>query len=206
LYLRFSLVYTSFKFNTHHQLKVFASLNNQKTLNFINFESYFSRWLNSHSLIVNSLYYGLKILTIGNSFFAKEILAINWLNFKYTLADFYFLRFSIFFQDQFSKINENHFKVKLSNSKADILFFTDYFKAQKILTFLKNTPAYLIGLSPSFTNPWEFHYPIPAFSTDLVLQYIWLRILFNLVRITNNHKFYSMKLLWQQSLATFPLN
>ena len=200
LYLRFSFKNTIFFFKPHSHFRLFFNFTTRDNIISLSTSRFFNRWTDTQLFLSNLFFYNFKILSFGNKFLWNEILALNWLSYQ-PIARTSFLPTRTFFFKDFilTSQNERIFSNLLSHG-LEILFIVDAAKHINTVFFFKTLHSFVIGLVPINFNPWEFSYPIPIFSQNLLLQFYFLKLFFNIYYFNQKEKFSLLKQLWIQNL------
>ncbi len=200
LYLRFSFKNIVFFFKPHSHFRLFFNFTTRDNIVSLSTSRFFNRWTDTQLFISNLFFYNFKILSFGNKFLWNEILALNWLSYRSTPRTHFLPTRPFFFKDFIlTSQNERIFSNLLSHG-LEILFIVDAAKHINTVFFFKTLNSFVIGLVPINFNPWEFSYPIPIFSQNLLLQFYFLKLLFNIYYFNQKEKFSLLKQLWTQNL------
>jgi hypothetical protein len=200
LYLRFSYKNTIFFFKPHTNFRLFFNFISRDNVISLNTLRFFNRWSATQSFISNLFFYSFKILTFGNKFVWNEILTLNWLLYKPLPQTTFFPNPSLFIKNFVLTAETEQLFLNLLNQGLEVLFFIDVLKHGNTIFFFKSLKSFVIGLVPININPWEFSYAIPIFNQNLLIQFYFLKLFFNLYYYNQKKRFFWLKHLWVKSL------
>lgn len=192
---------TSF-FNYNHNHQFFFMKDFKKNLIITDTVKFLNRWKNGYNFIFNIYYYSLVSLLFGSFEFKNEILAINWHHSKFDLNFWkYSFIFFIFKTNRFS-LKINHFFNKLSMSDINFFFVSNVFYHYKNIHYMTKFKFFSIGPVNSNLSPWLLSYSLPSFSTNLIIEYFFLKFLILTEKRALYAKYFFSRLNWSQLFFT----
>ncbi len=165
----------SFPVNTvhWHLLTNAYTVNNTAILKY-NLLLLYNRWTNTYWLLWHFFYYRGRLLLFGTSEFKKELLAMNWVNNKYTWEEWTYINYWFIFKtNRYNKHTRLFFK-QLFKLAIYILIFLNFYYHFRLINFLKYQPFITIGLLPLHLTKSFFLLPILVFELNFYLQFYFL--------------------------------
>lgn len=165
----------SFPVNTVH----WHLLTNAYTVNNVVILKYnllllYNRWTNTYWLLWHFFFYRGRLLLFGTAEFKKELLAMNWVNNKYTWEEWTYINYWFIFKtNRYNKHTRLFFK-QLFKLAIYILIFLNFYYHFRLVNFLKYQPFITIGLLPLHLTKSFFLLPILIFELNFYLQFYFL--------------------------------
>jgi len=192
-YLRYTFYSSTFYLKPHTNYRHFFNLNSRVSLFTINYFSFTKKWLNTYLFLFNLFYANLKPIFFGEPLLYKEIKTLNWFFYKNYLFGYpKNFKISNFFS-QAGSFKKDTLSALLPVSSCDIFIILNIKKIMKVSQF---TP-FLLGLTPLNQNPWLLDYPIPVFYQNFLIQYLWLHLLFKILKFSIHIKFSNLINNWK---------
>lgn len=196
-YIDYSYLSTTMYFKPHSNFRLFYQAYTNRDLQVTNLSTQYTRWVNTYNLLFNLFYNRLLLLTFGPKTLKTELISLNWAaqtsDFQLFLATApaFWLSDSVFGSDTtlaFERLK------RLNPTSALVL---DVGVHKKSLYYLKSQSIFTIGLIPVNQNPWEVSYPIPALSTNLFVQYYFIKLLIFIKQTAESAYYKQMRSLWK---------
>jgi hypothetical protein len=196
LYLEYSQVLSHAFYEPHKAYKLLFNVYSKGNMFNINPQSLLNRWKTTVLLLSNLAHFQIKSFSFGNKFLWKEILALNK---PVTLNNLLFVKYIkkiVFFKDSpWTDLSLASWK-KLKKVNVSTSFIWDVWTNKHNIRYLKLMNYTLIALTPRNVNPWEFHFPIPTSSSNLLIQYYFINIFIYINQTIRAANFFNLKKLW----------
>lgn len=181
----------------HGQFKAFFLVQSKDGTLFFNIGRVYKRWTNTYNLLLNLFFKHVNILLFSSKSFKQEVTAFNkQLN---LIEQTLFKRATPYFYLQDAPYGAETLAMftELENQGSNIAFITDFRYHEKNAFFLRKCNNYTLSLIPLTMNPWVVSYCIPTATTNIMLEYFFLKLLAFIKQYAVTKRYAEVKCLWQ---------
>lgn len=177
-FVKFSSTRNSNYFNKSFSLKFFFYSPNGKELA-LSLNKMFIKWKTFYLLLFNVFYYEISFLVFSNSFFQREILALNWTQFDNPIMCSMFRYIKPFLTLKLGQIvNYGSYLFRILRlNNVSISLVTDLLYHNKTLYYLKLNRFFIIGLTNSSSLYKDVDVVLPINSNSIFTQLFFIRFL-----------------------------
>lgn len=170
---------------------------------FISLQRLFTIWKNYYTLMYNIFYYKVNIITFVNSFFIREVAALNWFMNKQLKNIWRYIQPFFFFKSGQIFNLSNFFFTQLRENNVNTSLVLDVFSNKKNLYYLSRYNFFTIGLVTANSYSKYIDFYVITTNDSIYTQLFFVRYLLSIKKVSENQLFFLQKNYWSNLLSFY---